>query len=100
MKKEKMLSYSDLPNIIKSHPLGLIVAFMVLGVLLIYSGVLGCALKEILFTLLNKSLPNCNSDNILKVKLGEWLINLFQYEWFIWFILILGAIIYFKFKKK
>ncbi len=96
---DKMPSYSDLPGIIKSHPLGLLISVIVLGILLIYSGTIGCAIKEVIFSLLNKSLPNCNPNNIFRVKVGEWIISLLNHEWFIWMIIIAGVIIYYLIKN-
>ena len=101
MLNDKTLSFSDIPRIVLSHPFGLLIGIVVLGVLLIYSGTIGCVFKTLFFLALNKPVPNCNPDSILRVRLGEWIINLFQHEWFIWFVLIAGVVIfiYFKWQK-
>ncbi|GAI81623.1 unnamed protein product, partial [marine sediment metagenome] len=39
-------------------------------------------------------------NKMFKVKAGEGLLNLFQHEWFIWTVLIIGLVIFFYFKLK
>lgn len=103
----KNIGFSDLPKITKEHPFGFFIAILILAVLLIYKGIFGCLFKILIRLPFNLQTPEkilegdiCNPDKILNVKLGEWIINLFQYEWFIYIILIISLIIFFYFKIK
>ena len=108
-KMDKEISFSDLPKIIKEHPFGLMISLLLLGLLLIYRGVFGCLIKIMIRLPFHLQTPDkilagdiCNPDKIFNVRLGEWIINLFQREWFIYLVLIfgLGIFLYFKFFKQ
>lgn len=105
----KQISYGDLPRIMREHPLGLFVAILLLALLLIYGGVFGCLFKILIRFPFNLQTPDrilagdiCNPDKMFRVKLGEWIINLFMYEWFVYTVLIIGVIIfvYFRINRK
>lgn len=100
---------SELLKIIKNHPMGLLIALVLFGLILIFKGVFGCLIRILIRLPFNLTTPEkilegdiCNPNKIFQVKLGEGILNLFQYEWFIWVILIMGLVIflYFKFKEK
>jgi len=107
MPNNELPKLSELPGIIKSHPAGLFIAIISLGLILIYGGVFGCLLKILIRLPFNIMTPDkilagdiCNPDKIFKVQAGEWLLNLFQHQWFVWMVLIGGLIIYLYFKSK
>ncbi len=98
----KQLGYSDLPRIMREHPLGLFVAILLLALLLIYGGVFGCLFKILIRLPFNLQTPDrilegdiCNPDKMFRVKLGEWIINLFKHEWVVYVVIIIGLLIYF-----
>lgn len=98
---------SELPGIIKEHPMGLLYGIIFFALILIFQGVFGC-LFRILFRLpFNIMTPDrilegdiCNPDKMFKIKIAEWILNLFQYEWFIWTVIIVGVGIYFYYRFK
>lgn len=109
MPNNELPKLSELPNTIKNHPFGLFIAIIVLGLILIYNGIFGCLLKIMIRLPFNLMTPDkilagdiCNPDKIFRVQAGEWLLNLFQHQWFVWTVIIIGLIIflYFKFKEK
>lgn len=100
---------SELLKIIKNHPMGLLIALVLFGLILIFRGVFGCLIRILIRLPFNLLTPEkileggiCDPNKMFKVNAGEWILNLFQYEWFIWIILIIGLVIflYFKFKEK
>ena len=108
-KMPKDIRFSDLPGIIISHPMGLIVGILLFAILLIFGGVFACIFKILIRLPFNLDTPNkilaggiCDPDKMIRVKAGEWIINLFQLEWFIYFVLIGGVVIYvyFQYCKK
>jgi len=108
MQNNELPKLSELLSIIKNHPLGLFVAIIILGLILIYKGVLGCLLKILIRLPSNLTTPNkilegdiCNPNKIFKVQVGEGILKLFQHQWFVWLIIILGLIIflYYKFRN-
>lgn len=100
MAKERMPSFKELPGLVISHPFGLLIAIIFFAVLLMYGGVMGCALKSILYASLGNATPNCNPENIIRFKVGEWIIGLFNHASFIWTVLILGTIVFIYFKRR
>lgn len=106
-KKAELLKLSEIPGIIKNHPLGLLVGIILFALIIMYQGLIGCIFKLFIRLPFNLTTPEkiladgiCDPNKMLKVRFAEWLLNLFQYEWFIWTILIIGfsIFLYFKFK--
>lgn len=102
------INFSDLPEIIKGHPFGLMIALLLLGLLFIYRGIFSCLTKIMIRLPFNLQTPDkilegdiCNPNKIFQVRLGEGLLNLFQHQWIVYLIIIAGLIIfvYFKFIK-
>lgn len=109
MPNNRLPKLSELPKITVGHPTGLLIAIILLGLILIFKGVFGCLIRILIRLPFNLTTPEkifegeiCNPNKIFKIKIGEWILNLFQHEWFIWAVLILGLIIflYFKFVKE
>ena len=103
----KQIGYSDLPRIVKEHPFGLFVAILLLALLLIYGGVFGCLFKILIRLPFNLQTPDrilegdiCNPDKMFRVKLGEWIINLFKNEFIVYTVIIIGLFIFFYYKAR
>ena len=107
MPENQLPKWSEIPGIIKNHPAGLMIAIIVACLLLIFGGVLGCLTKILIRLPFNLNSPDrilagdiCNPDKIIRIEFAEWVLGLFSHEWFLWTVLIIGAIIFFYYKLK
>lgn len=105
MSSERMPKLSELPRIIIGSPMGLFVAFIVLALIFITRGLWSCLLKIFIRLPFNLQTPDkilsgdiCNPDKIFRVQLGEGMLNFLQHEWFVWLLIIVGAVIFLYFK--
>ena len=105
----KDIKFSDLPGIITNHPMGLMIGIILFALLLIFRGVFGCIFKILIRLPFNLDSPDkilvggiCDPDKMIRVEVGEWILNLFQHEWFIYLVLIggVGIYLYFQYIKK
>lgn len=101
MPKERMPKLSEIPKIINRSPMGLFVAFIILASIFIIHGLLSCLLKIFIRLPFNLQTPDkilagdiCDPDKIFRVQLGEKMLNFLQHEWFVWLLIIVGAVIY------
>lgn len=109
MSNERLPKLSELPQIITENPMGLLAAFIILALILITRGLWGCLFKILIRLPTNLQTPEnilaggiCDPNKMVKVKLGEGMLNFLQHEWFIWLLIIGGLVIfiYFKLRKK
>lgn len=98
---------SELPGIIKSHPMGLLYGIIAFALILIFQGVFGCLIRLFWRLPFNLMTPDriladgiCDPNRMFKVRIAEWILNFFQHQWFVWFVIIVGFGIFLYYKLK